>query len=128
LTSDWWEIKRTASLGDRQKEIRMSTSNDDRPDRGSAIIAAAIVGAALILSWGLSGSEPRYQLASSGSTVVRMDTDSGELIACDAQQCRRVQPPDRARAFGPLAVELGDSDKAPKLPVQSDEAAQNDRN
>ena len=92
----------------------MSTPADDR---GSAVIAVAIVGAALILSWGMSSSEPRYQLASSGEAVVRMDTDSGEMIACTAQRCNRVQPPDRAKTFGPLTVEIGDSAEQAKPPV-----------
>ena len=97
----------------------MSELKDDRQDRGSAIIAAAIVGAALILSWGMSGSEPRYQLASSGDGVVRMDTDSGEMIACNVQRCSRVQPPDRAKTFGPLTVEIGEGaeSKAPPAPA-----------
>ena len=99
----------------------MSSSNDERGDRGSGMIAAAIVGAALILSWGMSGSEPRYQLASSGEAVIRIDTDSGELIACNAQRCSRVQPPDRARTFGPLTVEIGDSDEQKKLPAPTKE-------
>ena len=86
----------------------MSTPDDDRRNRGSAFIAAAILGAALILSWGKSNSEPRYQLASSGDAVMRMDTDSGEMIACNAQRCNRVRPPDRAKTFGPLTVEIGD--------------------
>lgn len=94
----------------------MSTSGDDRGDRGSAILAAAIVGAALILSWGMSKSEPRYQIASSEGAVVRMDTDSGEMIACTAQRCSRVQPPDRARTFGPLTVEIGGSENQAKGP------------
>ena len=97
----------------------MSSSNDERGDRGSGMIAAAIVGAALILSWGMSGSEPRYQLASAGDAVVRMDTDSGELIACNAQRCSRVEPPARARTFGPLTIEVGDGAerKAPQAPA-----------
>jgi hypothetical protein len=101
----------------------MSTPNDERRDRGPGIIAAAIVGAALILSWGMSRSEPRYQLASSGDAVVRMDTDSGELVACNTQRCARVQPPDRARTLGPLTVEIGDSDeqKQPPAPVNQAE-------
>ena len=96
----------------------MPNQDDGRRDRGPGIIAAAIVGAALILSWGNSNSEPRYQLASAGETVVRMDTDSGELIACNAQRCNRVQPPARARSFGPLTVEIGDDaeKKAPPAP------------
>ncbi|HEU0310119.1 MAG TPA: hypothetical protein VFR36_02700 [Sphingomicrobium sp.] len=95
----------------------MSTSNDGRPDRGPGIIAAAIVAAALILSWGVSDNEPRYQLASAGDAVVRMDTDSGELIACTAQRCSRIQPPARARSFGPLTVEVGDEKKEEALPA-----------
>jgi len=46
----------------------------ERPDQeergrigGSALIAGAIVAAALILSWGTSGSKPKYELAGSGS-------------------------------------------------------------
>jgi hypothetical protein len=95
----------------------MSTQGDERRDRGRAFIAAAIVGAALILSWGRSSSEPRYQLASSGDAVIRMDTDSGELIACNAQRCSRVQPPARARTFGPLTVEIGDDEENKALPA-----------
>jgi hypothetical protein len=94
----------------------MSTPVDERRDRGSTIIAAAIFGAALVLSWGMSKSESRYQLASSGEGVVRMDTDSGEMISCNAQRCSRIQLPDRAKTFGPLTVEIGDSDEQKKLP------------
>ena len=91
----------------------MSNPSDDRRDRGPGIIAAAIVGAALILSWGLSSDEPRYQLASSGDGVVRMGTDSGELVACNTSGCRQIEAPDRAKSFGPLTVEI-DSDKDKK--------------
>lgn len=80
------------------------------PAREGGLIAAAIVAAALIISWGISGSEPRYQLASSGSGVVRMDMDSGEMIACEAQRCARIAAPDRARSFG-IGVQIGDSEK-----------------
>jgi hypothetical protein len=99
----------------------MSNSDDNRRDRGPGIIAAAIVGAALILSWGNSNSEPRYQLASGGDGVVRMDTDSGEMIACNAQRCSRIQPPARAKTFGPLTIEVGEDaeKKAPPLPGNS---------
>jgi hypothetical protein len=99
----------------------MSNSSDERRDRGPGIIAAAIVGAALVLSWGMSRSEPRYQIASAGDAVVRMDTDSGELIACNAQRCARVQPPDRAKTFGPLTVEIGDSEEQKALPANQAE-------
>src|SRR4051812_26819816 len=89
-----------------------------RADRGSVVIAASVIGAALILSWGMSSSQPRYQLAASGDTVVRMDTDSGELIACNRQRCARVEPPDRAKTFGPLTVQIGSGDKR-ALPAPS---------
>jgi len=87
---------------------------------GSALVAGAIVAAALIVSWGMSSSAPKYQLAGSGSAVVRMDTDSGELIACDKQGCVEVQEPDRAK----VAEELGLKQKPlinvanPKIPEQ----------
>lgn len=84
-------------------------------DRGSVLIAASIVGAALIVSWGMSSSAPRYQLAGAGDTIVRMDTDSGELIACNQQRCARVEPPDRAKTFGPLTIQY-DSKSEPALP------------
>ena len=90
-------------------------SEEEQRNRGNMIIAAAIIGAALILSWGGSRDEPRYQIASAGDGVVRMDTDSGEMIACNAQRCARVQPPDRAKTFGPLTIEVGD-DAARKAP------------
>ena len=93
---------------------------EPRADRGSMVIAAAIVGAAFILSWGMSSSQPRYQLAASGQTVVRMDTDSGELIACSQQGCSRVEPSDRAKTFGPLTVQFGSKPK-PALPAPTPE-------
>lgn len=87
-------------------------------DRGSALIAAAIFGGALVLSWSMSSDAPRYQLAASGEVVVRMDSDSGEMIACRQQQrCVRIQQPDRARTFGPLTVEIDDTKDAPALPA-----------
>lgn len=100
----------------------MSETNEGRGDRGPGIIAAAIVAAAFILSWGLSGSEPRYQLASAGDAVVRMDTDSGELIACNVQRCARVEPPSRARTFGPLTVQIDDEDEEKALPAPANQA------
>lgn len=87
-----------------------------RADRGSVLIAISVIGAALVLSWGMSSSQPRYQLAASGDTVVRMDTDSGELIACNQQRCARVEPPDRAKTFGPLTVQFDNSNNTPALP------------
>jgi hypothetical protein len=94
-------------------------------DRGSVLIAAAIVGAALVVSWGMSSSQPRYQLAASGDTVVRMDTDSGEMVACNQQRCARVEPPDRAKTFGPLTVQF-DSKPERALP-KSDSPANSAR-
>jgi hypothetical protein len=84
-------------------------------NRGSMLIAGAIVAAALILSWGLSSSQPRYAIAAAGDTVVRMDGDSGELIACNQQRCARVEPPDRAKTFGPVTVQY-ESKPEPALP------------
>ena len=85
----------------------------NQTDRGSALIAAAIVAAAAILSWGTSDSAPKYQLASSGSAVVRMDTDSGAMIACDIQRCVQIKQPDRAKTLGPLTLRIGNSDDGP---------------
>jgi hypothetical protein len=94
----------------------MEQQQPPRADRGSVLIAASVIGAALILSWGMSSSAPRYQLAASGDTVVRMDTDSGELIACNQQRCARVEPPDRAKTFGPVTVQYP-SKAEPALPA-----------
>lgn len=97
----------------------MNDRNSSQPpaDRGSALIAAAIFGGALVLSWGMSGSGPRYQLAASGETVVRLDTDSGELIACNSQRCARIEAPDRAKTFGPLTVRIDNSKETAALPA-----------
>src|SRR3712207_3944477 len=97
----------------------------DRPEgpaprmREGALIAASIVAAAVILSWGMANSAPRYELAGAGDTVVRMNTDSGELIACDRQACRRIEPPDRAKRFGPVGIEFGRDDEPRQLPANS---------
>lgn len=92
--------------------MEQGNNQGGRPERGATIIAAAIVLSALALGWGLRDDGPRYQLAGSGSAVVRMDSDSGEMIACDKAGCSRIQLPDRARTFGPLRVEFGDGDVA----------------
>jgi hypothetical protein len=73
---------------------------------GSGPIALAIVAAALILAWSGGGDEPRYQLAASGSAVYRMDTDSGEIIACTERGCARVEAPDRAKTLGAIELRL----------------------
>lgn len=92
----------------------MSDSSDNR---GPGIIAAAIVGAALILSWGLSSDGPRYQIAPAGDGVVRMDSDSGEMIACNAQACRRIEAPDRAKTFGPVTIQVDRDEDNEALPA-----------
>jgi hypothetical protein len=69
---------------------------------GNASIALAIVAAALILAWSGGDDEPRYQLAASGTAVYRMDTDSGELIACTPGGCARVEAPDRSKTLGSI--------------------------
>ena len=97
-----------------------------RSDRATNILAGAIVAAALIISWGMSSSEPRYQLAGSGDSVVRMNTDSGALIACNASGCRDVQAPDRAKTFGFLTVEVDRSkDRKAVTPPATKETVKN---
>lgn len=82
--------------------------------REGALIAAAIVVGSLILSWGGGNSEPRYQIAGSGDSVVRMDTDSGEMIACSNSGCVQVQEPDRTQNFGIVGIRVENSkDKLP---------------
>lgn len=78
---------------------------DQRPPRlgqGNGLLALAIVTAAAILSFGGSDDAPRYQIAASGEAIVRLDTDSGALIACDLQGCTPIQPPDRAIPLNPF--------------------------
>ena len=92
----------------------MAQDNDQGgSDRGNTIIAVAIVLGAMVLGWSSKNDGPRYQLAGSGSAVVRMDSDSGEMIACDKAGCNRIQLPDRSKTLGPLTVQIGDRDKAP---------------
>lgn len=87
-----------------------------RSDRGSAMIAGAIVLSALILNFGFSSATPRYQLVASSGSVVRMDNDSGEMLACNLQGCRQVQPPDRARTLRSVTNLIGaaEPDDQPK--------------
>ena len=82
---------------------------ESRTSRGSALIAAALVASALIVSFGMSSAAPRYQLVASGGGVVRMDNDSGEMIACNLRGCARVQPPDRARTLRSIRSLVGGS-------------------
>jgi hypothetical protein len=107
-------------------------SGEDQPTQprisGSGMIALAIVAGAFILAWGGGDDEPRYQLASSDSAVYRMDTDSGEIIACTERGCARVQQPDRAATLGPIGFRVngGSKDAEQKaLPApESDKAEQ----
>ena len=101
----------------------MADRGNDRFTNGNGMIAAAIVVAALIISWSLPDT-PRFQIAGTGNGVVRLDNDSGELLACDLQQCRRIEAPMRARTFGPLGIEFrsGDAGQAkqpPQLPAKN---------
>jgi hypothetical protein len=92
-------------------------------DRGSMLIAAAIIGAAFVLSWGMSISEPRYQIATSGDGVVRMDMDSGEVLACNTRGCSQIEPPDRAKTLGLIGLGSGQA-KNKQLPApETNEAA-----
>jgi len=86
----------------------------DKADRGATLIAAAIVAASLIVYWGLPET-PRYQLASSGSAIVRMNNDSGEMVACDMQKCTRIKAPDRHKTITLFGG--GAKKEAPALPA-----------
>jgi hypothetical protein len=90
-------------------------SSDQAANRHSVLIAGAIVGAALILSWGMPRSTPKYQLAASGDLIVRLNTESGVMIACTPQRCARVATPRHGESFGPLTIEH-DSKAVPALP------------
>lgn len=90
-------------------------SPDQAANRHSVLIAGAIVGAALILSWGMPRSTPKYQLAASGDMIVRMNTESGTMIACTPQRCARVATPGHGEHFGSVTIER-DAATAPALP------------
>jgi hypothetical protein len=100
----------------------MSNPLEMRAVGGNVPIAVAIVAAAFIVSWGDSGDQPRYQLAASDAAVYRMDTDSGELIACVPTGCTRVEAPDRAKRFGPLGISFGDGKDAGQQVAEKNEA------
>jgi len=68
----------------------------------NALLAAAIICSALILSWGSPSSAPRYQVAASGNEIVRLDTDSGSLIACDLQKCHQIQAAAPKQTLNPI--------------------------
>ena len=80
-------------------------SPDQAANRHSVLIAASILGAALILSWGMPRSTPKYQLAASGDRIVRLNTESGVLMVCDPQRCTRVEPGRHSESFGPITIE-----------------------
>lgn len=78
---------------------------DPPPDRirGTGAIALAIVAASIILSFSSwTAAPPRYQIAAANGVIVRLDTDSGALLACELERCRQVQPPARAAVLNPL--------------------------
>lgn len=76
---------------------------------GGGAIALAIVAAAAIVTFG-SPDGPRYQLAAAGDLIVRMDNDSGAMIACDRQRCSQLQPPDRAATANRLRNAIGNDE------------------
>jgi len=90
-------------------------SPEQAANRHSVLIAGSIVAAALILSWGMPRSTPRYQLAASGDMIVRLNTESGVMIACSQQRCARVATPRHGEHFGPVTIEQ-DAAPAPALP------------
>jgi len=57
------------------------SDNNQRPLQGAGPIALAIIAAAFILAWASPNPVPRYQLAAGGGSVVRLDTDSGAILA-----------------------------------------------
>jgi len=68
----------------------------------NGLLAAAIIVAALILSWGSPSSALRYQLAASGNEIVRLDTNSGALIVCDERACHQIQAAASKQTSNPL--------------------------
>jgi len=93
------------------------SDNNQRPVQGTGPIALAIIAAAFILAWASPNPVPRYQLAAGGGSVVRLDTDSGAILACGVDGCRQVQPPDRARTLGPIGIQIGNDNAPAKLPT-----------
>jgi hypothetical protein len=87
----------------------MADRENSRLPQGNGVIAAGMVVAAMILAWGSPNNEPRFQLASSGNGVVRLDTDSGELLVCNLQGCHRVEAPLRAKTWGPISLSIGNA-------------------
>lgn len=69
----------------------------------NALLAAAIVCGALILSWGSSSPPPHYQLAASGNEIIRLDTNNGAMIACDLQACHQIEAAAPKQTLNPLS-------------------------
>jgi hypothetical protein len=96
----------------------MAEPNDTRIT-GTSSIAVAIVIAALVVGFAGGKDEPRYQLAASATAVYRMNTDSGELIACTERGCARVEAPDRSKTLGAIELRLpGGREPEKALPAQ----------
>ena len=90
-------------------------SPDQAANRHSVLTAGSIVAAALILSWGMPRSTPKYQLATSSGMVVRLNTESGVMFVCTQQRCTRVEPSRHSQSFGPITIEH-DGKAEPALP------------
>jgi hypothetical protein len=88
-----------------------------RPVQGTGAIALAIIAAAFILAWASPNPVPRYQLAAGSGSVMRLDNDSGAILACDMKGCRQVQLPDRAKTLGPIGFQIGKDNSAAELPA-----------
>jgi hypothetical protein len=103
----------------------MSSPDDRRfrPAQGSGAIALAIVAAAFILAWASPNPVPRYQLAAANGSIVRLDTDSGAIIACSASGCRQIRQPDRAKTLGPIGIQIGKDNEPAQLPANEQSAS-----
>lgn len=91
--------------------------------RAGAMIAAAIVAGSLVLSWGMSREEQRYQAAAVGDSLVRLDTQSGEMLACNQQGCVRVEAAVREQRIGPIGVVVDRTESKSGLPAPKPQPA-----
>lgn len=91
--------------------------HNENNQRGAAMIAAAIVGAALVLSWGMGRGGARYQIASAGETIVRLDTGSGDMLACNQQRCVKVEAGVSEQRFGPVGIVVDKATSQTALPA-----------
>ena len=58
---------------------------------GAIVLAGALIGIGLYAGSGRGGSEaPRYQAFSADGEVFRLNTDSGSIIACNANRCMQI--------------------------------------